>query len=85
MSSSHRGKEYTIEASDVWCQGHENNIDECELGRPVSCTHGNDVIIACSATAFNGIKSEFGVAFPPAKNNKKCKIAPEKPKAILPT
>ena len=70
MSSSHRGKEYTIEASDIWCEGHENNIDECELGRPVSCSHGQDVIIACSAEPFKGVKSPIGILVPKAKNNK---------------
>jgi hypothetical protein len=44
--------EFTIEASDIWCEGHENNIDECELGRPVACNHGMDVILACSAKPF---------------------------------
>jgi len=44
--------EFTIAASDIWCEGHENNIDECELGRPVACNHGMDVILACSAKPF---------------------------------
>lgn len=70
MSSSHRGREYTIEASDIWCEGHEKNIDECELGRPVSCSHGQDVIIACSSQPFKGVKSPIGITVPKAKNNK---------------
>jgi hypothetical protein len=29
LGPSHRGREYTIEASDIWCVGTEKNIDEC--------------------------------------------------------